>query len=136
MCQCVTGARLSKSLKAIYQTPCNRPANGSHLAKECERLWSVPLSEMSVEDLRLLIGQGIGLEHIVPLALAVLADNPRAEGKLYRGDLLTAVAGLADAFWHDNPELNNLLIEVRTELEIMIETGTELMPALSARDWL
>ncbi|MAM87500.1 MAG: hypothetical protein CME36_09365 [unclassified Hahellaceae] len=91
---------------------------------------------MSVEDLRLLIGQGIGLEHLVPLALAVLADNPLARGKLYRGDLLTAVAGLPDAFWHDNPELNNLLIEVRTELEIMIETGTELMPALRARDWL
>ena len=42
---------------------------GSHVVEESQRLRKVPVGELSVEDLRLLIGQKIGLPHLVPLAL-------------------------------------------------------------------
>lgn len=58
---------------------------------ECHRLRHVPLKELSSEDLRLLIGQEIGLPFLVPLALEQFAENPWTEGHMYPGDLLKAV---------------------------------------------
>ncbi|MFF0711224.1 contact-dependent growth inhibition system immunity protein [Streptomyces bauhiniae] len=39
-----------------------------------------PIGDLTVEDMRLLIGQDMGLPHLLPLALEVLRENPMAEG--------------------------------------------------------
>ena len=52
----------------------------SHVVQESQRLRKVPIGTLSVEDLRLLIGQKIGLEFLVPLALEQLVNNPLAIG--------------------------------------------------------
>jgi hypothetical protein len=57
-----------------------------------------------VDDLRLIITQGLGLPYLVPLALDHLEENPLAEGSLYRGDLLMAVAGVDDDYWQGHPD--------------------------------
>ncbi|MCP3766638.1 contact-dependent growth inhibition system immunity protein [Streptomyces sp. MAR25Y5] len=41
-----------------------------------------PIGELAVEDMRLLIGQNVGLAHLLPLALEVLRDDPMAEGDM------------------------------------------------------
>lgn len=57
---------------------------------------------MSVGDLRLLIGQQIGVQWLVSLALEQLRQDPFA-GKLYEGDLLNAVLGAGPFYWDGHP---------------------------------
>ena len=67
------------------------PTTESYLVTTCHRLRSKPLGELSTEDLRILIGQGIGTRHLLPLALDVLEADPLAAGDYYPGDLLRSV---------------------------------------------
>ncbi len=85
----------------------------------------------------MLIGQKIGLETLVPIALDILAANPLAEGAMYKGDLLANIAAIPDSFWQTNPILNNQTVEIRNELEIILGTiKEELTPALSSMEYL
>lgn len=104
---------------------------GPHVVQESRRLRTVPIGHLSVEDLRLLIGQGIGLPHLVPLVIERLTENPLAEGAHYRGDLLNFVLALPEAFWREHPALNNEVVEIGLEVEAILNTITdELLPPL------
>jgi hypothetical protein len=76
----------------------------TRLIRECLRLRRVQLKKLTVEDLRLLIGQEISVDHLLPLALEILRQNPFAEGDCYAGDLLVNVLGVAASFWRQNPD--------------------------------
>ena len=67
------------------------PAHSSRLVSTAHALRCRPIGGLTVENLRLLIGQDVGLAHLLPLALEVLRDDPMAEGDMYEGDLLSAV---------------------------------------------
>ncbi|MDB5806240.1 MAG: hypothetical protein JWN73_3562 [Betaproteobacteria bacterium] len=49
----------------------------------CCALRKVPIGELKPGDLRVLIGQGIGTEHLMPLALELLSKNALIEGDYY-----------------------------------------------------
>jgi hypothetical protein len=106
-----------RTLEELEGVEWGEPPFGSHLVTECHRLRRVPLQDLRPEDLRLLIGQQIGVEYLAPLALEVLAADPWTSGDLYDGDLLDAVLKLPDAFWHTHPELRERLGRVVTEAE-------------------
>ena len=55
-------------------------AGDSHVALETRRLRRVPLKDLRIDDLRLLIGQGIGLPFLMPMAVAQLEAHPFAAG--------------------------------------------------------
>jgi CDI immunity proteins len=67
------------------------------LIRRCHALRKKPIEEFTIEDLRTLLGQNIGLKHLMPIALAVLDREPLAEGDFYPGDLLSAI--LRPANW-------------------------------------
>jgi hypothetical protein len=81
------------------------PQYDSFLVKECHRLRNVPLGDLTVENLRMLIGQGISLAHTVPLALEHLSKDSMVSGDMYPGDLLKAVQRITDDFWAQHPSL-------------------------------
>jgi hypothetical protein len=58
----------------------------------------VPLRRLSIEQLRLLIGQGEAAVYLLPIALDRLDQDPLAEGDFGRGDLLMAVLR-AEHYW-------------------------------------
>src|SRR5882757_1092873 len=66
---------------------------------ECHRLRCIPLHEFTAENLRIMIGQQIGLPYLIPLALEMLRGNPFTAGDLYEGDLLAAVLRADSRFW-------------------------------------
>ncbi|WP_326667218.1 contact-dependent growth inhibition system immunity protein [Streptomyces sp. NBC_01257] len=68
-----------------------------------------PIGELTVEDMRLLIGQDIGLPYLLPLAVEVLRENPMTEGHMYEGDLLSAVLTRNPSVWVEFPELGREL---------------------------
>lgn len=80
----------------------------SGLATTCHRLRTKPLGEYDVEDLRIMIGQSIGLPWLLPLAIDRLEENPWASGDHYPGDLLKMTAG-AKFSWITQPDLRERL---------------------------
>lgn len=77
----------------------------SSLVAKCYELRKIPIRELTIENLRMLIGQKIGLPYTVPLALNFLFDNPFCSGDLYNGDLLQNILGIDAFFWKENPHL-------------------------------
>jgi hypothetical protein len=102
----------SKSLQQLEGEDWGEPTFHTRLARECHRLHRVPLRDFTVEDLRIMIGQDIGLKYLAFLALERLQADPYAEGDLYPGDLLVSALGSDAGFWHRSPELKQQLVAI------------------------
>ncbi len=127
----------SKSLQDL-EGPLGRQSECSSYV-ECEqiRLHTVPLTNLTVENMSLLIGQKVSLKHLVPVALDILEDDPFVGGDFYLGVLLRNVALVPEVLWNSHPELNNRLVEVTIEVESLAKTiNKELMPALEQRGFI
>jgi hypothetical protein len=77
----------------------------SHLVRTCHALRRKPLRDFTVEDLRIMIGQNISLDYLIPLALEHLQRDPLVAGDFFPGDLLANVLKVKAAFWHVYPHL-------------------------------
>jgi hypothetical protein len=75
----------------------------THLISRCKALRRKPIGEFGIEDLRIMIGQNIGLRFLIPLALERLERNVFAAGDFYRGDLLGVVLSADRAYWVRRP---------------------------------
>lgn len=73
--------------------------DASFLVRRCTALRRTPLSEFTVEDLRIMLGQEIGVAALLPPAVRVLLRDPLAEGDHYPGDLLASVLRLPESAW-------------------------------------
>lgn len=82
-----------------------------------------PIGELTVEDMRVLIRQNVGLFCLLPLALEVLRLDPLAEGHMYAGDLLAAVLTRSSEIWSKSPELGR-------ELRLIVSELNDLTPDL------
>ncbi|WP_217213693.1 contact-dependent growth inhibition system immunity protein [Streptomyces sp. AC550_RSS872] len=101
-------------------------ADATRLLATAHFLRRRPIGELTVEDLRLLIGQDIALPYLLPLALEVLRDNPMAEGDMYEGDLLSAVLTRNSAVWTESSGLGR-------ELRLIVAELTDLPPDLQQK---
>ena len=99
-------------------------AGASRLAVTVHALRRRPVGELSAEDLRLMIGQDVGLAHLLPLAVEIPQDDPMAQGDLYEGDLLSAVLSRKSAAWNELPG-------ARRELRVIVSGLTGLPPGLA-----
>lgn len=95
------------------------------LAARCAVAAQKKLRNLNAEDLRLLIGQKIGLEHLVPLALNLLEKDLLCAGALYRGDLLHSVLSVPKSYWQEFPDCHYRLVDVCADIDGLIETLTE-----------
>jgi len=77
----------------------------SNMIRRCLELCKVPLNKFTVEDLRLMIGQGFSLTYLVPLAIEYLQRDIFIEGDYYPGDLLNNVLSIDIKFWVANKDL-------------------------------
>ena len=98
--------RLARSLDELEGlAPPERPRTASTpppapgLQQRLQRLRAKPLKDLSVEELRLAISEREGLEHLVPLALSRVEQDPWTSGDFYPGDLLVALARLGAQYW-------------------------------------
>jgi hypothetical protein len=79
------------------------PADATHLIATVHELRRKPVGQLAAEDLRILLGQQVGVDALVPRALDLLDGNPLAEGDFYPGDLLAAVLSLPVEYWQQHP---------------------------------
>jgi hypothetical protein len=102
------------------------PPDATPLIKRCHELRTKPLRDFTVEDLRIMIGQQVALNRLVPLALGGLRRDPLVEGDYYPGDLLASVLRVDAAFWERFPDLE---VELR-KLTKDLRERTALEPGL------
>jgi len=100
--------RTLEELEAVdWGAPESAPTS---MVARCLALRRTPLSMLAPGDLRLLLGQQIGLKYLVPKGLELVADQPLQQADLYPGDLLSALLRVDKAFWVHHPtELHWLL---------------------------
>ncbi len=111
-----------KSLESLEKKtwPALRSDEGSYLIKTCNSLRKKQLQDFTTEDLRIMIGQEIGLYFLIPLAIETLTNDLFAEGDMYEGDLLKNVLEVDTKFWDDNKnywqQLNEIIKDRRQEI--------------------
>lgn len=115
----------AKTIEQLVGDHWDKPAFDSHLVTTIHCLRQKPLEKFTVEDLRIMIGQNIGLPFLIPLALEHLEQEPIAEGDLYAGDLLQAVSRVDGVFWITYPDLfqrvRNVIGQVKDMLPALDE---------------
>lgn len=103
---------LDRTLTEIEGTDWGPAPYQSYLVATCHRLRHKPIGEFTTEDLRIMIGQQIGLPHLVPIALETLEKDPFAQGDFYPGDLLACVLRASVAFYVSRSDLRRRTLEV------------------------
>ena len=90
----------------------------SDLVINCHKYRKIPIKDLTIEQIRLLISQKIGLEFLIEIALEKLEQNILAEGDFYEGDLLQAVLTIPIENWKEKQ------IEFH-KLELLVEMNSE-----------
>lgn len=102
----------SKSISELEGKNFEQASFGSRLVQKCCELYNKPLCDYTTENLRIMIGQDIGLVYLVPLALEELLRNPLVSGDMYNGDLLDSILKVKPSFWQEHIEYKNTLISI------------------------
>jgi hypothetical protein len=115
-----------KSLQELEQDDWGEPTCASSLVTTVHRLRRKPLAEFTVEDLRIVIVQGIGLPFLVPLAVERLEEEPLAAGDCYPGDLLQAVLRAGEGFWANHPDSFQRVRKLVSRVKDLLPTLDEI----------
>jgi len=117
---------LAKSLEELEGDAWAEPTYDSQLVTAAHGLRQKPLRDLTVEDLRLMLGQRMGLSFLLPLALDQLEGNPLAEGDFYPGDLLGVCLRLDPNSLRTHPDaLERLCGIARRALRDIDDYGTD-----------
>lgn len=106
---------LSKTIEQLEKKYFEIPNGESYLVTTCGILRKKALENFEIEDLRIMIGQNIGLKYLIPIATKVLDKNILAEGDFYQGDLLKSVLTSEIEFWKINKILWKKILEIFEE---------------------
>ena len=90
---------LDNTLEQLDKEDWGKPPYDSHLVTTCYKLRKKPLRDFTTEDLRILIGQNINLQILIPLAIDRLKQNILDEGDYYEADLLKNVLSSDKNYW-------------------------------------
>ncbi|MCP4619211.1 MAG: hypothetical protein GY844_22580 [Bradyrhizobium sp.] len=82
------------------------------MVARCLRLRRTPLHLLRQSDLRLLIGQKIGLKYVVPKAMAIISKDALIETEHFPGDLLCALLKIDSDYWSQKTEELKWLMSV------------------------
>lgn len=103
-----------------------QPENTSNLVSTIHQLRQKNLNEFTVEDMRIAIGQNVGLPILLPIAFDFLGEDICSEGDNHPADLLLSVLNVSHAFWESHIELQKLLKQLCSERLEIITESTEI----------
>jgi hypothetical protein len=102
-----------KTLQELEGNDWGEPTYGSHVVTTCHAIRRKRVCDLTVEELRIAIGQEMGLKFLLPVAVRHLLKEPLAGGDFYPGDLLVKVLRVRSAIWRESPPLQALKSELR-----------------------
>ena len=117
----------NQSLQELDGQIWKEEAFSSFLIRRCHALRQKPLRAFTIEDLRIMIGQQLSLQYLIPLALEHLQHDPLVSGDFYPGDLLATVLKVQPAFWQTRPDLRSAIEDIVAHVQPF---PSELRPAL------
>jgi hypothetical protein len=115
-----------KTLQELENCDWGEPHYLSSLVVTCHKLRRTPLNQFTSADLRVMIGQKISLEFLIPIALEQLEANPFVQAYFYRGDLLAAVLQVEKSYWTANPASFKRTCEIVRQVKSLIPTLDEV----------
>ncbi|MFD7258475.1 contact-dependent growth inhibition system immunity protein [Streptomyces sp. NPDC059874] len=92
------------------------PPDATTLVAKVHALRRRPLSTLTPADLRTLISQDVALPYVLPLAVALLLEDPLVDSYFYEGDLLLATLDRQASAWALFPDLATDLATAITTL--------------------
>ncbi|RRR99429.1 contact-dependent growth inhibition system immunity protein [Glycomyces terrestris] len=92
-------------------------SDATRLVRNAYAAYTKPAEALTVEELRLLIGQQVALEWTVPFAIDELERDPLAEGDMYPGDLMNACMSLPEAYFADHRDEKDRLREIAVRID-------------------
>ncbi|CAM4410716.1 contact-dependent growth inhibition system immunity protein [Zobellia nedashkovskayae] len=114
---------VSKSIEELENDYWKEPTEfQTDLIEKCFRYRKISVNQLTIEQIRLLISQQIGLEYLIGPALIKLERNPLAEGDFYKGDLLSVISKTPIKIWGLNRK------ELRT-FKNLVENNSEVLKA-------
>jgi hypothetical protein len=113
--------KTTKSLEELGYLVSEQSDSISSLTEKVLYLSNKPINTFSIEDLRILIGQNIALEILIPIAITKLEENPFVSGDYYYGDLLQSVLSIPKQFWKNHQDLYFQLAEIIGGLPEILE---------------
>ena len=117
---------LSRTIEQLEANPWPAAtADASPMVMRCHALRKVPVSQLSVGDIRVLLGQEIGAKVLIPVAVKLLEENPLAEGDHYPGDLLLNVLRIDGTHWKAEKELLQRVAAVARRAQAELSTSEE-----------
>ena len=125
-----------QSLGVPYNFPLPDEADRPNsIPERCYRLYRTDMTELTLSDVRFMIGQKVGLEYLVPIALEALKQDIMVEASYYEGDLLNGLLTVPEYFWEQNKtmvdELKRLIRENEMYLdEQLTDTTVEIRNSL------
>ena len=97
----------------------------TNLIDSCHRLRKKAIEELSASELRLLIGQKIGLRFLAPRALDILEEDPLVWATFAPGDLLEAVFVADENLFQWKPAIYQRLRQLAKRVEVMAAEDPE-----------
>ena len=104
------------------------------LQKRIYTLYDTPLHKFSMDDVRFMIGQGVGVKQLLPIALSKLEHDMLHDSCYYEGDLLSSVLTIPREYWVKNvpdySKVNALLIskrEIMDKFDVSVEVNRGLL---------
>ena len=122
----------NKSLSQLLGALTKDTTDSSALATTCLTLYEKPLRDFTVENLRVMIGQNIGLEFLIPLAVELLQENPFVKGDYYPGDLLSVVMQVEPGFWQTHQDFYWSVSEIVAGLPSLMSELIEVIRRFDA----
>jgi hypothetical protein len=103
------------------------PPYPTGMVERIARVRGIPVSQLPLGDVRLLVSQDHGIEHLLPLALEQLERDPLLWAELYNGDLLLAALHAQAKY----PEAAAFTTRLRAVVSLALERLAEIGPT----DW-
>jgi len=104
----VANVEADKTLEQLEGDDWGEPRFPSYVVTTCHRIRRKPLRELSIEELRLALGQQMGVRFLLPMAVERLQSDPLASGDMYQGALLQKVLTAAESGCFDEAVLRDL----------------------------
>ena len=90
----------TKSIEQLEKDSWKEPSEfPTEIVEKCHRYRKISIAELTNEQMRLLISQEIGIDHLIGPILRRLEQNILAEGNLYKGDLLVSISRIPSKYW-------------------------------------
>ena len=123
-------ARMPSTLEQLENDIWPEPDVHTTLIDTCHRLRKIPIDDLGAGDVRILLGQRIGVRHLVPVAIQLLDADPMLDATFYPGDLLTAVLRADANYYRGFPKLRNQLVSIASRAKRSISELEELPRSL------